>query len=288
MFKRWSLLVFLFLCSFAARASTVTTTCGANSTTLTGTNISSSCTLSTYYSAVASLSTSPVETTASVSASGPEIGHFVGTVLASASFTVDETWLILGGTGSAELMYNPGLYSFFNGQNSNGLPPFLTMSAGPPGDPNGDAVINVSGLNISDGNIEGLETGQIAFTFGVPFSFVANASLYADDNFGDGGYASIGLVTGTQTYTIPNANTVDACSVCPNSHSPWEIFQPGGNFASATLMMTAVDTSTPEPSFAGPLLILLLAFALWEHRHAMRRRFMTFHLLSPRAKLWPR
>jgi hypothetical protein len=106
-FERWNPLLFLFLCCSAARASTISTSCGTNFTTLTGANISSSCNGSTY-TAAAALSTSTSETTASVSAFGvvqESADGLEGPVPtdAFASFTIDETWLILGGTGSAEL-----------------------------------------------------------------------------------------------------------------------------------------------------------------------------------------
>jgi hypothetical protein len=198
---------------------------------------------------------------------------------ATASFTVDETWLILGGTGPAELQ--------FNDPNVNGLPQFLTMPVTPPG-PNGgesaDVVASVSGgaLDISNGNETGILAAPIDFTFGVPFSFVSNASIGVSNGDGDGGLASIAYVTGTQTYTIPNANTVNFCDICPNRDSPWAIFQFRSNFPSATLTRTAVDIALPEPSSAGPLLFLLLAFALWRYRLAMSRGFAAF------SRVWRR
>lgn len=251
---------FAFICCFAALAGTVSTSCGPP---VTGANVSISCsavfppvpTVTSY--ADATLSTSVSDTTASVEAGATApVGS---SSFAAVSFTIDENWLILGGTGPAELEYVDS--ELFR----SGLPPFLEMGAG--GD---DGFITVSGLNIVDGNVSGVQSTPVPFTFGVPFSFAVQVDLTADGSYPDGGYASITYETGTQTYTIPNAYTVNACNVCPNQNSQWEIYQPGSTFEDATLIRTASDPDMPEPSFAAPLALALLAFAL---RRGVRQPF---------------
>lgn len=221
---------------------------------LTGANISLSCSEvkvnpTVIFSADGSLSTSASVVTGSAEASSSleEVGFYVGV-----SFTVDETWLITGGTGQAEFDYIGN-----NGLGTVTPLPFLSLSA--MGGENAEASAG-GGMEVTVNSIDGIRAQDISFTFGVPFSFVEQVSAGAGAN----GNAEISYELGTQTYMIPNANLDVSCGVgCLLYQDYWQIVQAGSDFQWATLTETASDPDIPEPSFAAPLALILLIFARW-------------------------
>lgn len=158
-----------------------------------------------------------------------------GTYLAY-NFSISETWLILGGTGSGSLIINS-------------LPPFASGSAsGDPDDALGaEATVYFLAFGQRyDSFIPGMNFGADAlfpFTFGVPFTFESDVELTSNGLGGLGvPIAFASYDSGSGTYQIP-----PEAENLPDT--PWGFYAPDDpGLSSVTLERNPASVPTPEPN----------------------------------------
>lgn len=237
----------VLFCCLPAFAATINLNCLiGQQIQLTGANISAACPqpLPQQWLASAEVTTTSNAVSAYVSSCCDTFD-----ILAEASFTVDETWLITGGTGAAAVSFNN-----------------IALGNPDPPSPIAQALLGATGyidVSATVSGVPGATYNSIPFTFGVPFSFSLQVNIDSGYDYPIGGVSSAGLVFGTQTNLIP----------FNDDGAPWTIYEPSlplsAPFQTATLVETISDPDIPEPSFTAPLALVFLAFVLRRTRLAI-------------------